>query len=919
MRFITLLLIILSSSGWAQIFTQAQQKALNSYIDYANHSADEVAQVVSSLITYYPKVHRKNTYQLPPRYVCPVQPEEYYFNNIATMSKSLDVVYTRALNIKLNELRAVAQKIDEQCKALDTYHKLEDYKQDNFAKAEVIITEIQKLLPEYRKKQRALQQNLEQTFKDLTLKAPDGPYRKTDNLLRAEVERERAFLDNWNFNIKEEVHTGWPVDKLEQSIFQSDARVKELKKVAPTLKYPASTMWNSFQENLAVVLDMKRNGLDKYNFEAKKSDDHSNRVYLDLINYFNGTLVADYNTFLQFSERDGYYGLKTIKYFPLFEIRATAKTENVEIKPFKDISRTPIDFPVQKTAITKPAYYALLKYIEFTNETYGAVSNIQATLRNFNSSAKHYKNYESYERKGSLHFEFKNFKVPLSYYQQCIVESKALPAGVAKPLNDQAEVLLNILKEINDLSAALQTEVETKAYEKDHLEYVYKILERHQFLLTTWDERKEQFYADIRTVYDAYPSANPASSWYKSGKTLRDLVDLDHDEFMKAKAFYKGDASIRISTEKIDLSLRDVIAKEYDNMKGIEKLGPYNGNCPYTPYEAIPATSRNFSEEIAKQKPVDASYNRYDHPYYKVMYFYNMIARDYNKFCELSKTILLLPTVYQPELWTVEYEKAEPKQKDPVQQPTVTVKQEEKPLEKEVSKKTKQDPAVVHKTKVDDGAKEVHHTQVFRDTIYIEKRDTIYISEPGDNIRSMEGYATNNMILLLDVSGSMNTAEKLPLLKKSVLDLLTMMRQEDEVGIVVFSEKPKVMLEPVSFKEEKKIRSAIDKLKSSGRTDGNAALKLAYKVADENYIRGGNNRIILATDGEFTLSEDVIHLIEKFSKEDIFLTVFNFGKGMGSSKNLEKLAGLGRGNYSHISKENVDMKLLQEAKAKRKK
>jgi Mg-chelatase subunit ChlD len=208
-------------------------------------------------------------------------------------------------------------------------------------------------------------------------------------------------------------------------------------------------------------------------------------------------------------------------------------------------------------------------------------------------------------------------------------------------------------------------------------------------------------------------------------------------------------------------------------------------------------------------------------------------------------------------------------------------------------------------------------TKVLHDTVYIERRDTVYISQPGENLRSMEGYATNNMVLLLDVSGSMNTPEKLPLLKKSVLDLLTMMRQEDKVSIVAFSGKPKTLLEATSFKEEQKIKDAINDLKPSGKTDGNAGVKLAYKVADDNYIRGGNNRIILATDGEFGLSEETRHLIEKFSGEDIFLTVFNFGKGMGSSKALERLAGLGKGNYRYISKENVDLQLIGEAKAKK--
>ena len=206
-----------------------------------------------------------------------------------------------------------------------------------------------------------------------------------------------------------------------------------------------------------------------------------------------------------------------------------------------------------------------------------------------------------------------------------------------------------------------------------------------------------------------------------------------------------------------------------------------------------------------------------------------------------------------------------------------------------------------------------------QDTVYIEKRDTVYVSTPGESLMSMEGYATNNLVLLLDVSGSMNNPDKLPLLKKSVLLLLKMMRPEDEVSIITFSGKAKVALQPISFKEEEKIKKVIERLKSEGKTDGNAGIELAYKVADENYIRGGNNRIILATDGEFPVSKEAFNLVKKFSGQDIFITVFNFGKTTLSAKNLKQLTEMGKGNYEYITRENVDTKLITEAKAKRKK
>jgi secreted protein with Ig-like and vWFA domain len=149
--------------------------------------------------------------------------------------------------------------------------------------------------------------------------------------------------------------------------------------------------------------------------------------------------------------------------------------------------------------------------------------------------------------------------------------------------------------------------------------------------------------------------------------------------------------------------------------------------------------------------------------------------------------------------------------------------------------------------------------------------------------------------------------------------MLSMMRQEDEISVIVFSGKASVLLKPTSFKEEEKIKRVIDNLKSSGKTDANAGLKLAYKTADGNYKRGGNNRIILATDGEFPISEDVKALIRDSVKEDIYLSIFDFGKSNSSSKTLENLAALGKGNYEFISKENAELKLIREAKGKKKK
>jgi Ca-activated chloride channel homolog len=494
--FVILLLLAASVVSIAQI-TTAQQKALNSYVEYANQSGEEVTAVVKSIISYYPTIHQKSSWGSP-RYTCPVQLDDYYFNSALGQTKTFNATVSTLLTAKLQDLRTAAEKIDRACKSLDTYHKLEDYKQDSFVKAEVLISELQLLVADYRKKQSFLQAELESAFKKMNASVPENAYHKADAMMRNQVSKERSFLNSWTFNLKEEVHTGWATELLEQSILDTDAQLVALQKFKPMLEYPASSMWTSFQSSLSSMLTVKRAGLDEYNFEAKKSDKHSNDVYLGLINYFNGTLVSDYNMFLQYAAQNKYYGLKLINFVPAFEIKNKAESVEVSVKKFKDIAHTPLVVQPLKTAIPKNVYQALLSYITYINETWSETRKLQSILSSFNSTASYYKPLENYDRKAAITFNYKDFQLPLSYLQKVVADSKSLTPAIAKPLNDQAEVIMNILKEMDDLSASLEIETREKLYERDHLKNIFQILERQKVLFDTWDDKKEVLYEDVR-------------------------------------------------------------------------------------------------------------------------------------------------------------------------------------------------------------------------------------------------------------------------------------------------------------------------------------------------------------------------------------------------------------------------------------
>ncbi len=162
----------------------------------------------------------------------------------------------------------------------------------------------------------------------------------------------------------------------------------------------------------------------------------------------------------------------------------------------------------------------------------------------------------------------------------------------------------------------------------------------------------------------------------------------------------------------------------------------------------------------------------------------------------------------------------------------------------------------------------------------------------------------NNLTFLIDVSGSMNSNDKLPLLIESMKLLIEKMRPEDKISIVVYAGAAGLVLSPTSGKDKAKIYSALDKLEAGGSTAGGQGIELAYKIAKENFISNGNNRIILATDGDFNVGiyniNDLTKLIEQKRETGIYLSVLGFGTGNINDVTMETLADKGNGNYNYI-------------------
>lgn len=179
----------------------------------------------------------------------------------------------------------------------------------------------------------------------------------------------------------------------------------------------------------------------------------------------------------------------------------------------------------------------------------------------------------------------------------------------------------------------------------------------------------------------------------------------------------------------------------------------------------------------------------------------------------------------------------------------------------------------------------------------------VHIGLQGTKVPT-ENLPPSNLVFLMDVSGSMDEPNKLPLLKSAFRLLVEELRPEDKVSMVVYAGAAGVVLEPTSGKNKKEILDALERLEAGGSTAGGEGIELAYELAEKNFVKNGNNRVIMASDGDFNVGPssdaELERMIEKKRDKGVFLTVLGFGMGNYKDNKMETLADKGNGNYAYI-------------------
>lgn len=870
-----LTLLFLSFFGLAYSQRNPPPQSLNHYVTFLNQSADLVFNRMQQLEVYSADTRQFRTNSGTVLRLSSSGPiEDYYFRKaLEIINSGLTTREKQQLNAEAEALWQLLKAFDQSAKALETYVRLKDYQRDGLKQSDDLLAKLQQQANQISRKRDGFYKRIEKIYRQYQPYNASDPYLQQEREMTQILARQKQVLTLWPYHLNEENPSDWPVDSIRESMVRDVELLAGFGKNEAKLAYPASSMIGSFRNALQSIQDLKQDAINDYTFSARQSARHGNAVYRNLLNHYNNDLRAFYESFVQYSASARPL-LNFPKFCPVFVLETTV-SQPVAIQrtaPFADLPLVAFKTKPAAAPASVATFQALNGYIDFINESLRQMNYLQIQVRNYQSSAKPHRYPAPNRRLGVLTYDHNEYKLPVADYQLLITNSKHIPATYRTSIATQAQVLMNILKEMDGLSIELIGYTQQKAYEQDRLTQSDAILDRYAVLFDTFDRKKEQLYTDVRRIHESYPAADPGSSWQVAGKALLNAIDQNRDALFGVKAFLKEETTERPKTDDLAATMRALITDEYKNLKGLTRYGRNNGLCPYSPYEDVAENTGRFAEKVANLKlvsqtnPLSGS-----HPYESFYYFYNgQLVYQYNLFSNLAKTGVL-KMINQPNWFAFPRTVTASARNDPpIEKPELTAPVPARPA-----------PA------------------------------------PTEAAPTLDGFATNNMVLLLDVSASMESPYKMPLLKKSIKSLLPLLRPEDQVSIVVYSGKAKVVLQPTSGAKTAEISKAIDQLRSTGETDGNEGIRAAYKVANKYFITGGNNRIILATDGEFPISEPVYESVEQFALKNINLTVLTFGRNGINSANLKKLATLGKGSYEHVTEEKAQVQLILEAQSKK--
>ncbi len=783
-----------------------------------------------------------------------------YFESYNSIQQPDDKAYDKIKGGSASLFKTTAielWKLYNQCYAKNgeivAYIRLQDYKTD-LEKGFRLLREMQQL-------QIAMGKTRDQLANKIANDAKAMPtsnnFIKPYQLLMKAILHEEELLRKLSENFNEETFVGFAKDEILKSFLETDDLLKNLNPVG--FGITDTGYLKACVEGLQLMQKSKQHALDNFTTASTFDGQHANQLYSSLENNFNFDVLHFYANFCA-QARLHYYPVTLLEYdfdAPPKPWPLTHLSYSLPVLDSLVIAKQPTGLPVA-------GFKQLNAIVNYIDESVGSMENLFKALRSEGSTWNSLREGKMPYKNPILKFD--KFRIPVSAHGLILKESKFLPAPYRSGLVNRVNDLQNIMLALQDNLMELSQYMSSGAFRGKNIDYIDTKLKTIETLYTELDVRKEKLFMETRKAYASYPSQK-TNAWTVTSSVLLKATD-DSRKILKQMdlRIYEQNQS-PISTVAIHEEQRDLITNQLKYMKGIVRIGKNNGLCPYTPYEYIPDYLKTLEEKVVDFPTEVEDKNK---TYGDFLYMHNNIVNQYNKFADLGlggneystndpmRPVYILSYIQQPPKYQYEIPKPE-------------IKKEEPPIEPE--------PVV---------------------------------EAPIETI-SFEGFAFNNLVLLLDVSASMNRPERLPLLKKSFQQLIRLMRKEDEVSIVIYSGKATLHLSPISASDTTKIMQAIQTLRSEGNTNINDGLALAYKTANKNFIEGGNNKIIMATDGEFKTTEPLYKLAEKNASK-ITLSVFDFSQLAAPLSPLQSLAEKGNGNYVKVTTENSLEILAKEAR-----
>lgn len=582
----------------------------------------------------------------------------------------------------------------------------------------------------------------------------------------------------------------------------------------------------------------------------------------------------------------------------------------------------------QYAALDMPTEQYLNRYVIYINDNIHALRVFHKQYEKFNKDINaYYKdapfdkvNRQAFEAKKSISLKFEVPPVmkdkaafdplPEELYAAIKKEMPNIDPTSLQVLHERIDELHSIAAEIQNVSQNLEEYCLNGAYLDDpNLEIGYRILHRIQILLHDFSESKDLMYYELRRVQNGFVQPNLNNPYVRSGNKL-----LTFDLYARnvLVALKKGDKqAVEEQLPLMETALEDMRSNATAYLQGITEV------VTLDQYAAAVRKSEVFVKivhEYLENPYVDGKYAAYGTEYYYYnSYFlgnYNRygagIIMEYNKFVDLSDQPML-KMHEEPHWLTIRPQPVRPdapKKPEPVPIPQDTIPK----------------GSVVKMQAPDIKEKPKPKPEAPKDTVVVAIKPVLPppIIEPEE----LAGAAPVNFVFLLDVSGSMKMPYKLPVLKQAFTYLISLLRPDDRVAIVLYSGNAKVVLPSTTCNQKDKILQAIDDIQSSGESDVLKGSKLAYKVAKQNFLKDGNNRVILATDGGIEISQELLSLITQSQLENnIYLSLLYFEEKeyAARAQKLKSLSNAGKGNYSYVTAANSNESLLKEAKAVRRK